>query len=75
MADVLSDDGSGCAAADPEADWVVVTDLPDMRDVALGDLALQAASGEVLTADTLQRIAPDDQSRVLLVAASFNSAI
>lgn len=49
------------------------TELPrDLADVPLAELA---ADADGALAETLRRIAPHDGSRILLVAASFNSAI
>lgn len=44
-------------------------------DRPLGQAAEAAKNGDPALEDTLRRIAPHDGSRVLLVAASFNSAI
>jgi FXSXX-COOH protein len=53
----------------------LTSDLRDLRDVPLADVAESARAGEAALEETLRRIAPQDGSRVLLVAASFNSAI
>jgi hypothetical protein len=53
----------------------LVTDLPDLRRVPLADVAQNALNGDTGIDTALRRIAPNDGSRVLLVAASFNSAI
>ena len=51
----------------------VASDLADLSDVSLADVAEQLADGEQ-AAETVRRVAPVDGTR-LLVAASFNSAI
>lgn len=53
----------------------LTSDLTDLRRVSLADVAQNALNGDSGIDATLQRIAPGDGSRVLLVAASFNSAI
>jgi hypothetical protein len=59
---------------DTRPDTGHATDLPDLRDTPLGELAAAARAGEAAVDKALHRIAPGD-GRVLLVAASFNSAI
>ena len=51
------------------------SDLSDANDVPLGVLADRYRAGDDTLDKTLHRIAPHDGSRILLVAASFNSAI
>ena len=53
----------------------LTTDLPDLRNTPLTDVAAAIKAGNPALEEPLQRIAPHDGSRVLLVAASFNSAI
>ena len=52
----------------------VISDLRDIRTTPLGELAAAARSGDAAVDKALHRIVPQD-GRVLLVAASFNSAI
>lgn len=54
---------------------LLVSDLRDLRDIPLAQVAAAAQAGDAALEETLRRIAPQDGSRVLLVAASFNSAI
>jgi hypothetical protein len=51
----------------------VSSDLSDLTDVSLSDVAEAVKSDEAAT-ETVRRVAPSDGTR-LLVAASFNSAI
>lgn len=50
----------------------VASDLQDLTDVSLADIAEALTDDDA--AETMQRVAPADGTR-LLVAASFNSAI
>lgn len=50
----------------------VASDLQDLSDVSLADVAEQLPDDEAV--ETMRRVAPADGTR-LLVAASFNSAI
>jgi FXSXX-COOH protein len=59
------------AAEDPTPE--LTSKLRDLTEVPLSQLASCAGAGEL--EDTLNRIAPQDGRRVLLVAAAFNSAI
>lgn len=52
----------------------VVSELRDIRNTPLRDLVAAAKAGDADVDKALHRIAPND-GRVLLVAASFNSAI
>lgn len=56
-------------------DAVLTSDLRDLRGIPLAQVAAAAQAGDKALDETLRRIAPGDGSRVLLVAASFNSAI
>lgn len=49
----------------------VVSDMQDLSDVSLSDVAESLTDGDE---ETMRRVAPADGTR-LLVAASFNSAI
>lgn len=59
----------------PHVESSLTSDLRDLREVPLADVAQAVRDGDTALDDTLRRIAPHDGSRVLLVAASFNSAI
>ena len=61
-------------SADEPAVPLVVSDLTDLADVPLSEVADAVKSGEASPEETLRRVAPNDGNR-LLVAASFNSAI
>lgn len=53
----------------------LVSDLQDLRGTPLDQVVQGFREGQDPLEPTLRRIAPSDGSRVLLVAASFNSAI
>lgn len=53
----------------------IISDLPDLNGISLADALAATGDGDDPLKDTLNRIAPSDGNRVLLVAASFNSAI
>ena len=52
----------------------VSSDLADLTDVSLSDVAEAVRCDEAAT-ETVRRVAPSDGTRMLLVAAAFNSAI
>lgn len=52
----------------------VATDLADLEEQPLGDLADAVKAGNTGAKETLRRVAPADGTQ-LLVAASFNSAV
>lgn len=64
-----------CGNADVTTNVTLRSDLRDLRDIPLADVAAAVKAGDQALEETLRRIAPHDGSRVLLVAASFNSAI
>lgn len=52
----------------------ITSDLTDLADVPLGELADAVKAGETAPEETLRRVAPGSGTQ-LLVAASFNSAL
>jgi hypothetical protein len=52
----------------------VASDLTDLTECSLSDVADAVKAGDAAPEETLRRVAPSDGTQ-LLVAASFNSAI